>query len=480
MLQVPVLGVGVSRGGLPLGVELQEVVGHLLDAALGLLLGLGPGVGAELVDFRLGAFLAAVLRDAVQTMDAHVEHVPAAVGEANGLLHLPVDFNFVKSAELADAVVDVDHEVAHFERHQFLDGQGLLVLAEAFLQSEAVVALEQLVVRVDQNLELLVYKPFAELHRNGLVGHGLLALFEAVVEDVVEALELRRLAANDDVDVAVFVVGPKVGRDEVKLLVEGGLGGHPVFQDHPVGPRRSAAKLHHRERLEQPFEVLSVQEQFFRRGALHLAAQAVIVGAGAFHGLVESRFAALRVGHPKHRAGGQEAEEGFVGFVEAGIADVGDDGGARHFGHAQLRGGVKLPDGVHLVAKELDAVRVVEAEREDVDDAAAHAVLPGLVDEVHLFKLVGQQHLVEEIHGIGFAEGDGEGLVAEFLAGDDLLGQRLGEGDDAQPVAAPVDFVEHLGTHGDVGVLHRLCLGVRHTRRTGIEQYRPRLLQHGL
>ena len=262
VLQVAVFRIGVARGGFALGVELQEVVGDLLDTALGLLLGLGPGVGAELVDFGLGAFLAAVLRDAVQAVDAHVEHVPAAVGEADGLLHLSVDFDFVESAEFPDAVVDVDHKIAHFQRHQLLDGERFFVLPEPFLEAEAVVALEQLVVGVDQNLELLVHKALAQLHRNGLVRHRFFPFFEAVVEDVVQALELGRLAADDHVDVAAFVVRTQVGRDEVKLLVERRLRRHPVLENHAVGPRRAAAKLHHAERVEQALQGFACKEQF--------------------------------------------------------------------------------------------------------------------------------------------------------------------------------------------------------------------------
>ena len=386
----------------------------------------------------------------------------------------------MKSAEFTDAVVDVHHEVAHLQRHELLDGQGLLVLPEAFLQSEAVVALKQLVVGVDQNLELLVHEPFAQLHRNGLVRHRLFAFFQAVVEDVVQAFQLGGLSAHHDVDVPVFVVGSQVGRDQVKLLVEGRLGGHPVFQDHAVGPRRAPAKFHHSEGVDQSFQTVACEEQFVWRGALHFSTQPVVVGARPFHGFVEAGLAALGVGHPQDGVGRKETEERFVGLMEPRVSDVGHDGGARHFGHAQLGGGVKLPNGLDLVAKKLQAVRVVEAEGKDVDDAATHAVLAGLVNEVHLFKFVRQQHLVEKIHGVGFPDGDGEGLVAEFFAGDDLLGQGFGKRDDAQPVASSIDFVQHLGAHRHVGVFHGLLLRVRDTGGPRVKEHGSGIFQHRL
>ena len=70
----------------------------------------------------------------MQAVDAHVEDVAAAVGEADGLLHLPVHLNLVESAELPDAVVDVHHKVPHFERHQFFDGQRFFVLPKPSLR----------------------------------------------------------------------------------------------------------------------------------------------------------------------------------------------------------------------------------------------------------------------------------------------------------------------------------------------------------
>ena len=161
----------------------------------------------------------------------------------------------MQAAELADAVVDVHHVVADFQRHQFLDRECFFVLAESFLQAEAVVPLKQLVVRVDQHLELLVHEALAELHRNGLVWHRLFMLLLPVVEDVVQALQLGGLAAHHHVDVPVLVVGTEVGRNHVKLLVEGRLRRHPVLQNQPIGPGRAAPELHHGERVEQPLEV---------------------------------------------------------------------------------------------------------------------------------------------------------------------------------------------------------------------------------
>ena len=251
VLEVAIFGVSMAWCRLALGVELKQVVRDLLDAALGLLLGFRPGVGAELVDFGLGAFLAAVLGNAVEAVDADVEHVASTVSEPDGLLHFSVDFNFVKAAELADAMVDVDHVVAHLQRHQFFDGEGFFVFPEPFFQSETVVALKQLVVRVNEDFQVLVHEALTEFHGDGLVRHGFFPLFQPVVKDVVQALQLGGLATHHHIDIAVAVVGTQVGGNQVKLLVERRLLRHAVFQDDAVGPCRSTPKFHHTERLQQ-------------------------------------------------------------------------------------------------------------------------------------------------------------------------------------------------------------------------------------
>ena len=187
----------------------------------------------------------------MEAVDADVEHVASTVSEPDGLLHFSVDFNFVKAAELADAMVDVDHVVAHLQRHQFFDGEGFFVFPEPFFQSETVVALKQLVVRVNEDFQVLVHEPLTEFHGNGLVRHRLFPFFQPVVKDVVQALQLGGLATHHHIDIAVAVVGTQVGGNQVKLLVERRLLRHAVFQDDAVGPCRSTPKFHHTERLQQ-------------------------------------------------------------------------------------------------------------------------------------------------------------------------------------------------------------------------------------
>ena len=51
----------------------------------------------------------------MQAVDADIQHIPTSVGESDGLLHLSVHLDFVQATEFTNAMVDVDHVVAHFQ-----------------------------------------------------------------------------------------------------------------------------------------------------------------------------------------------------------------------------------------------------------------------------------------------------------------------------------------------------------------------------
>ena len=86
--------------------------------------------------------------------------------------------------------------------------------------------------------------------------------------------------------------------------------------------------------------------------------------------------------------------------MEALVADVGHHHRPSHLVDAELGDGIKLPDGVHLVAEELDAVGMVKRVGKHIDNAPTHCVLPGFVDKINLAEPVLDEHLVEEVHGI--------------------------------------------------------------------------------
>ena len=79
------------------------------------------------------------------------------------------------------------------------------------------------------------------------------------------------------------------------------------------------------------------------------------------------------------------------------ILHIGHDDRPVHLAHAELVGRIELPDAVHLVPEQLDAIGMVEGVTEDVDDAAADGVFARLVDVFDLLEPVVDEQLIDEI-----------------------------------------------------------------------------------
>ena len=113
LLPVGVGAEGVTRHRLARGVELEQLLGHvahgLLDARLGLL----PGRAAQAIERRPGR--AGVLLNEIEPLDGDEQLVFAGVAKLHELLRLEPDVDPLESDEDADAVVDVDDEVAGLE-----------------------------------------------------------------------------------------------------------------------------------------------------------------------------------------------------------------------------------------------------------------------------------------------------------------------------------------------------------------------------
>src|SRR4051794_31255183 len=92
------------------GVELQQLLGHiahrLLDAALRAL----PGRAAEAIDRRPRR--AGVLLDEIQTLDRHEQLVFTGVAQLEKFLLVVADADLLQPDEYADAVIDVNDEIA--------------------------------------------------------------------------------------------------------------------------------------------------------------------------------------------------------------------------------------------------------------------------------------------------------------------------------------------------------------------------------
>ena len=185
MLEIGVRGEGEAFLAAPGGIELYEVTGNVLELALGALLDALPCVGADAVDLRRHAFLAAVLGELVEGVDGREEDVVVLIHELDDFLHLAVDVGAQQSGEAAHAVVEMDHIVAGLELAELAQRQGELARACAVaLEGVLVEAVENLVVSEDAHLGIVVDESFVERAVDGLELYAVAAVGEYLAQAV--------------------------------------------------------------------------------------------------------------------------------------------------------------------------------------------------------------------------------------------------------------------------------------------------------
>ena len=107
-----------------LGVERQKLVGHVLDAICARAFCGVPGGAAELVERRVVAFDDAIVLDQIHALERNVEAGLVGVFEQHEFAAAAVGFDLAQAVELADAVVDVDDEVAGLELGKIAEETG--------------------------------------------------------------------------------------------------------------------------------------------------------------------------------------------------------------------------------------------------------------------------------------------------------------------------------------------------------------------
>src|SRR5205823_4540596 len=119
-----VRGEGDAGPRLAHGVDLQEVLGDVLDDLARAPAGTGPVRGPQPVQAR-SAFAAQVLLHAVEVFDRHEEPVTLGVLELEVLAVSALRLDQAHAFEAGDAVVDVDDQLVGREVERELSGQVL-------------------------------------------------------------------------------------------------------------------------------------------------------------------------------------------------------------------------------------------------------------------------------------------------------------------------------------------------------------------
>ena len=197
----------------------------------------------------------------------------------------------------------------------------------------------------------------------------------------------------------------------------------------------------------------------------------VLLGLAGGHGLWREGLVAhlphalaqpQEVARGQHRPRLQEVQERHHAARAAPLqvaAQVGDDDHRVAPLARELRLHLERAQALHLVAEEVDAEGILRREREHVDDAAAHGILPRLVDIIHVLETIAAQHVDHKLHVDPLAHVQLQRLLVQLLPRDDLLHQRVGIGDHAEaaqrrprPVGRGLaQAAQHLGAEYLVG-----------------------------
>ena len=106
---------GMALGGLALGVELEQFVGHVLHGLAHARFGLGPGRRAQMVQYRLGPFRRTVLLHQVETRQRDIKTRAFGIFQQHEFRVAVALVDFLQPLVLPDAVLDVDHVVANLQ-----------------------------------------------------------------------------------------------------------------------------------------------------------------------------------------------------------------------------------------------------------------------------------------------------------------------------------------------------------------------------
>ena len=267
---------------------------------------------------------------------------------------------------------------------------------------------------------------------------------------------------------------------QIEVLVESGLVLLGEVHRDAVREAGAPTELHHAVRLEPAFKPQAGRVQFSRTERLGQACPLLVERFRLLHLLVQLVHHPAHVPRPDATLLAEEFEKGLTGLFDELVLHIGHDDRPVHLPHAELVSRVELPDAVHLIPEQLDAIGMVEGVTEDVDDAPADGVFARLVDVFNLLEPIVDEQLVDEVLGNVVAPLNGVGVALELLPRGDLLGDRFGETDHTDLAAQGLQLVHHLGAHGDVGVVGAFFL-IGNPRAARIEEdLVPPLAEEGL
>ncbi len=471
VLQIAVGRESEALGRLTLGIEGDQLARNILDSLFGGVLEFLPSTVAELVDLGRFAVAGLVTRNAVKRMDVDEKHVAILINQFDGLMLLAALVDLDQSVEPPDAMVDMDNVVAGPQAVQLGDGH-LLVALDLAVDAVALVAVENLVVGIEAELQLVVDESLVQ--RNGQRTYDGLSASD-LVEDVFEPLDLNAVLGENIGFVSPQGVADHVVGEQLEILVELGLGRRGETHLGGSGTLGQAVAQKEQPALHQVAQqpVAAGQQAVDLLGMLHVAERL------AAH-VVDLAQHEIGIEKPERRLAADEPGQRNPRLSGLGAVEIGNDGHMGQLLGRELAGDLETPDGVHFVAEEIDAERLAFRERKDIDDTAAQRILPRLEDEIDTLEPGIDQRLLQHLDGNLVADTHVDGILLQGLPIGDPLGERLRIGADNQiilPVETAQGIQSRRAQHDALGILR--TVGNRPFPRGGEEEDAP-LVEQGI
>ena len=207
LLKISVGGVREAVGCLSFRIKIDKFLGNILYLRLGIGLERLPRLGAEFVDFRRHGILGLVPRNLVQCMYGYEHYVIVLVHQLHDLMDPAlVIFHADKTAEHADAVVDVHNIITDIERIEVVQCQ-LLAFLDGSPDAYPMEPVENLMIRIAAEFVFIVNESLMDILLRNELRHDALVL----VQYGPEALYLRLFLGVDEYLVSALHAAADVG-----------------------------------------------------------------------------------------------------------------------------------------------------------------------------------------------------------------------------------------------------------------------------
>ena len=412
----------------PLRVELYQVAGYIFNLGLGAVLQFLPRAGSQLVETGSFAFFAFVFGNLVQRVDGDKDHVVILIDQTHHFLRSVSVGNTYQSRKTPNAVVSVHHVISGGKLVQLLQAQSHLATA-GFIAFQVVFmeTVEKLVVGKDAETQRIVGKTLVQGTFNGCEGDIISPVFKNSADTV--GL-LQTVAAYIEGIVTRKIVAETLCH-QVEILMEDRLcnGAERNCCIRRSGGLRT--EFHAAEIEGTQSKLSSINQLTFQRDCT------VFFGFAGCNSLCGKRFIVdglntfpqpKEIAHRQQSIRPQKTQErnhSTIPPLLQATAQIGNNDNLLFLLSGKLALHFKSTDTLHLISKKVDTERKLGRKGKNIDNTAAHSILPRFVHIIHILEPIATQHFRNKVHIHLFADMKLQGFISQLLTGYDFFRQRI-------------------------------------------------------